>query len=150
MGLQMRIRLFAGLVAVVIAWGLQFAALSNVFAAETPAPMTFSVPLEARNGSAITGSVTLSPQGSGTLIEVSIFALPAFQPNLTLYSGTDCLESATAASRPIPLNPVSSGQTSQTIVAIPLTAFKSQHFVLDVRDATSREQVARACARLGP
>lgn len=127
-----------------------FVALPLVRAAETSSPASVTVPLEERNASGISGTVTLSPQGNATMIHVTLFSAPSFLPALSLHSGFDCMDAPGSASRPIRLNPVSSGGVSQTIVAIPIGAFHSSHFVLDVRDATEQERFAQACARIGP
>ena len=40
------------------------------------------------------------------------------------------------------------GGRSQTLVAIPITAFKSGRFVIDIRDATNRARVEETCKSL--
>lgn len=107
------------------------------------------VPLEARDRSRVRGSVTLHPSGKATTIEVTMFNDRALiKPNVLLYAGTDCVASQPAAIR-YRLNPVNSGQTSRTVVELPIEKIET-HYVIDVRDATQRAAAADACARIGP
>ena len=130
---------------------LERSALLGVAAAPSPSPVRtdaiIRVPLQERHGSGVRGTVTLSPQGPKTIVHVYVFSLPPFHPDLSLRSGSDCMDARSAATRMIPLSPVSTGQVSQTIVSIPLSSFSTSHFVVDLRDATSRAQFAQACAR---
>lgn len=108
------------------------------------------MPLQARHGSGMSGTVTIQPQGPAkTVISVNMFNSPSLRPVLTLHSGADCVDSAAASVRPIPLNPVSSGGISKTIVSIPFRSLSSSRYVVDVRDATERSRFVQACARIG-
>jgi hypothetical protein len=108
-----------------------------------------TVPIEPQHGSGVRGTVTLSPQGNQTVVHVTMASGPVLRPTLSLQSGSDCIDSPSSAGQRMPLNPLGSGMVSRTIVAIPIGAFTSRHFVLNVRDATSRQQFSEACARLG-
>jgi hypothetical protein len=45
------------------------------------------------------------------------------------------------------LNPIT-GRSSSTLVSVPIGAFTSRHFVVDVRNASTRAQFSEACARI--
>lgn len=139
--------------ALVLACAAQLPRVPAVFAASSPSPgatggsLTF--PLVERNNSGVKGTVTLSPQGSNTMIDVTMFSRPSLASSLSLRSGADCADVPGSAAERVRLNPVSSGSASHTIVAIPLSAFTRSKFVVDVRDATAREQASEACALIG-
>jgi hypothetical protein len=108
------------------------------------------VPIHERHGSGVRGQVTVHPQGHSTVVRVNMFAGPAaLRPKLSLEGGNDCLDSRAAATRPIPLNPISTGQVSRTFVSIPIESFRKSNFVVDVRDATNRQRYVEGCAQLG-
>ena len=132
------------LVAAVAAAGLP-AAVPLLVLGQTPAPPIF-VPLEGRHGSGLQGDVRLTPQGNATSVVVTFRAQPITNESLRLVSGSDCLDMRRSA-QSIALNPIS-GRTSQTLVKVPFSSFRSHHFVVDVRNATARAQQAEACAKL--
>jgi hypothetical protein len=112
----------------------------------TPSPARLAT-LEARNISGISGSVQMTPQGSGTMVNVTFYGPVPVTNQLTLMNGAECSETTRRAETTIPLKNIN-GTTSSTLVAIPFGAFMSGHFIVDVRDATSRAQLLQACARL--
>jgi hypothetical protein len=116
--------------------------------AQTPTPSAaLLATLEARHLSNVRGTVSVTPQGSGSMVNI-LFSQPLVSgKSLTLMSGADCMDFAPRAATMVPLNAIS-GQTSRTLVAIPFSAFKARHFIVDVRNATSRAQLAEACAHL--
>jgi hypothetical protein len=69
--------------------------------------------------------------------------------SLALIPGTDCNQNVYAAkANAIPLNPVNnSTQISETVVNLPLTNLQGNYLV-QTHDATQRQQIAQACARL--
>ena len=129
----------------VAAGSIGLAAAPTVALGQSPAP-AISAPLQERHGSGVTGSVRLTPEGKATSVTVTFKAAPITNESLRLISGADCNDMR-GSSPAIPLNSIS-GRTSQTIVNVPLSAFRSHHFVVDVRNATARAQRAEACARL--
>lgn len=145
-----------------LALGETFCALALVSAslgasAQTPGPKAshahtgdIVVPLQERHGSGVAGTVTLHPQGNKTMINVTMFSGPPhLRPTLTLRGGGDCTDARLASTRPIPLNPVNTGQVSRTFIEMPIESFNKSNFVIDVRDATTRQQALEGCARLG-
>lgn len=113
----------------------------------TPSPALLAT-LEARHLSNVHGTVSVTPKGSGSMVNV-LFSRPLVSQNetLTLMSGPDCLDMARRAATMVTLNPIN-GRVSRTLIAIPFSAFRSKHFIVDVRNATSRAQLAEACAHL--
>jgi len=93
--------------------------------------------------------VRLSPVEKGTRVIVTVNAKPATPMVMTLHTGQDCstLGPPSGAAQQITLNPISGG-SSATLVSIPIGAFTSHHFVVDVRNATTRSQFSQACAHL--
>lgn len=110
--------------------------------------LTYS--LLARGSGLSIGTVTLQRIGSTrSRIRVQLANPAAGQPRVTLRTGADCQEPrvANAAHGPIRLNPFT-GRTSETIVNLPLTNLQSGNYLLDVQNATARQQALDACARL--
>jgi hypothetical protein len=110
--------------------------------------LTYS--LLARGSGVNLGTVTLQRIGSTrSRIRVQLANPAAGQPRVTLRTGADCQEPrvANAAHGPIRLNPFT-GRTSETIVNLPLTNLQSGNYLLDVQNATARQQALDACARL--
>lgn len=95
------------------------------------------------------GSVTLSYIGSTrSRVRVTLANPARTAPTLTLRPGRDCQEPRVAnAPHSILLNPFT-GRVSETIVSLPLTNLQSGQYLLDVRNATARQQAIDACARL--
>jgi hypothetical protein len=102
--------------------------------------------LEARNASRVHGKVSVTPQGSGSMVNIMFSGPLLGDQTLTLMSGADCNDLNRRAATTVPLNAIN-GSVSRTLVAIPFSAFASRHFIVDVRDATSRAQLAESCAR---
>jgi hypothetical protein len=145
---------FAGYAAALaLGWGAQSGVSRPVLAASTPTPAatgrSMTVPLEERNGSRVHGTVTLTAQGPKTIVHVYATNFAALRSSLSLAVGTNCQDAPGGAVAPIPLNPISAGQVSHTIVAIPIESFKNKNFAVSVRDATTRQQLLAACARIG-
>jgi hypothetical protein len=142
-----------------ILFGLAFAIGAPVYAsAQTPSPSAaslatqkaraFLAALMERHASGINGTVRITPQGSGSLVDVTLSQPLGAAKTMTLMSGTDCIDGVDRrAATMIPLNPIT-GKASRTLVQIPFSAFKPGHFIVDVRDATARTQLAEACARM--
>ncbi|HYW52698.1 MAG TPA: hypothetical protein VE826_01945 [Dongiaceae bacterium] len=98
------------------------------------------------------GTVTLQRIGSTrSRIRVQLANPAAGAPRVTLRTGADCQEPriANAPRSPILLNPFT-GRTSETVVNVPLTSLRSGKYLLDVQNATARQQAIDACARLSP
>jgi hypothetical protein len=98
------------------------------------------------------GTVTLRRiGGTRSRVTVTLTNPSAGEPRVTLRTGHDCLEPrvANAPHGPILLNPFT-GRTSETIVNLPLTNLQSGNYLLDVQDATARQQAVDACARISP
>jgi hypothetical protein len=130
-----------------LAWVVLAAACAN---AQTPTPSAARLAtLAARSAtSEIHGKVSLTPQGSGTMVNVEL-SQPLTPGNqaVTLMSGSDCGAVIRRAATLIPLNNIN-GTQSQTVVAIPISAFTSGHFIVDVRNTTARAAMDEACAQL--
>jgi hypothetical protein len=112
--------------------------------------LTYS--LLSRGSGVSMGTVTLQRIGSTrTRVRVRLANPAAGAPRVTLRTGADCQEPriANAARGPIQLNPFT-GQTSETVVNVPLTNLQSGNYLLDVQNATARQQAIDACARLSP
>ncbi len=128
----------------------------GALAQQSPAPKSSAaatsdivVPLQERNASGVSGTVTLHPQGNQTMINVSMFAGPQnLRPTLELRPGADCNGASLASTRPIILNPINTGQVSQTFVSVPIESFQKNNFIVAVRDSTTRQQALQACAQL--
>jgi hypothetical protein len=98
------------------------------------------------------GTVTLQRIGSTrTRVRVQLANPARSEPRVTIRTGQDCEEPriANAPRSPMLLNPFT-GQTSETVVALPLNHLSSGTYLLDVQSATAREQAIDACARLAP
>jgi hypothetical protein len=133
---------------VVLAGALLAIAVPFQAGAQTPTPSPARLAtLEARNVSGIHGDVRVTPQGSGSMVNVTLYGAPNGANQLMLMNGADCSEVTRRSATTFPLNAVN-GTTSRTLVAIPFSAFASSHFIVDVRNATSRAQLLQACARL--
>jgi hypothetical protein len=115
-------------------------------AAPSPVPRQH-VPLEERHQSGTHGSVDLAPKGGKTEVLVKVSAPRTTPANLTLHSGSDCLDTFGSPATQFHLNPLN-GTSSRTLVSLPIGAFHSKHFVVDVRNATNRARFAEACARI--
>lgn len=116
-------------------------------ASPTPVPSGFSVPLLGPDSKA-RGTVKVEPHGNQTLVRVTLFNSDYLKAPLTLHEGSDCGDAALGGVHPIPLNPVGTGQSSQTLISVPLENLRSQNFVIDLRNATQRSQFVEGCARL--
>lgn len=117
--------------------------------AQTSAPTAARLAtLQARHATGIEGTVRVTPQGTGSMVNV-VFSRPPARANesLMLMSGADCSDVMPHAATMVPLKPIS-GNSSRTLVSIPFSAFRSGHFLVDVRDATSHVQMVQACAHL--
>jgi hypothetical protein len=131
---------------------LALAGLALVWAmpanAQTPTPTpAMRATILARHISRITGSVTATPKGAGTMVTVRFRGpLPTGPEALTLMSGADCTDVLQHSARSIALNPPQ-GPVSSTLIAIPFSAFTSGSYVVDIRNATARANQADACAR---
>lgn len=112
----------------------------------TPKP-AITVPLQERNGSGVHGSVNVTPQGSGSSVQIQLSSPSPTVGVPSLKTGADCIAASGRAATAVPLTPISGG-FSRTIVAIPFSAFRSHHFVVDVRNATASAQASQACARI--
>lgn len=154
-----RIASLAGSAGLAIGGTFSALALASLGAgAQTPEPKASQprtgdivVPLQERHGSGVAGTVTLHPQGNKTMIDVTMFSGPPhLRPKLTLRGGGDCTDARLASTQPIPLNPINTGHVSRTFVQMPIAAFSKSSFVVDVRDATTRQQALEGCAQLGP
>lgn len=84
------------------------------------------------------------------MVSVSVSNAPTTPRSVTIHSGKDCQDPLVSSAGAIPLQPLSGGQVSRTIVSVPIQSFKSSNFVVAVRDATARQQALEACARMGP
>ncbi|HEY4441341.1 MAG TPA: hypothetical protein VGN14_12855 [Candidatus Elarobacter sp.] len=110
----------------------------------------FLVQLERRNGSSVNGTVGMTVIGrTRTRINVQL-ANPVGHPlSLAVVPGSDCVDNReTALANAIPLNPVNSSQLSSTIVSVPINQLRGGNYVVQIRDATARQQITEACARL--
>ncbi len=94
------------------------------------------------------GTVTLQRIGSTrSRVRVELTS-PAAGASARLRPGSDCTSARVAnAPHSILLNPFS-GHVSQTVVNVPLTNLQSGNYLLDVRNATARQQAIDACAQL--
>lgn len=88
--------------------------------------------------------VRLSPGKAGRTHVLVVAPAVSKAAKLTLISGSDC---GTRGAARIGLARLVGGR-SQTLVAIPFTAFKSGRFVIDIRDATNRARVEETCKSL--
>jgi hypothetical protein len=113
--------------------------------AQTPAPSAAGLATQqARNVSGVSGNAQLTPQGSGTM--VTFFGpVPITNPSTSI-NGAYCSETTRRAATTLPLTNVN-GTTTNTLIAIPFSAFGPGHFMDAVRDATSQAQSLQACAR---
>jgi len=130
--------------------GLVWAFASPLCAsAQTPTPSAARLAtLAARSEDNIHGTVRVTPQGSGSMVDIVLSQpLTPQERTLTLMSGKDCDLADRRQATMVPLNPIS-GTASHTLVSIPFEAFSSEQFLVDVRQATSHAQTAEACAHL--
>jgi hypothetical protein len=113
-----------------------------------PAAPGMHAPLRPEHASGVSGDVSAEPQGAGTRVNVTFSGrvLPRHQA-LTLMSGAECTDRLSRSAKRIALNPVH-GRVSSTLVAIPFSAFRSQSFVVDVREATAAASQSEACGRI--
>ena len=98
------------------------------------------------------GSVTLQRIGR-TRTRIVLRVPPAARnESARLYRGRDCNDQRHLADSLVALAPINSAGSgapvSQTIVSLPIERLTSD-YVVDVRNRTSRSQVAAACAHLG-
>ena len=110
---------------------------------------SFIFQLQGRNGYAIPGTVSLYPIGT-TRTRVTVNLSHAVRPYMafSLVRGTDCEDNRTASAiTPIPLNAFQSGQSSQTIVSLPITALQG-NYVVEARNTANAQRALEACARL--
>jgi len=98
------------------------------------------------------GSVTLQPIGRTRTRIVLRVPAAAGKENARIYRGRDCNDQRHLADSLVALAPLNSAGTgapvSQTIVSLPIERLTSD-YVVDVRNQTTRSQVAAACAHLG-
>lgn len=108
--------------------------------------------LQERHHSGMNGTVTLKPVGNKTQVTVMMTSPTHTPPKLTLHSGSDCNDNRSAVASDIALAPMNSAgalaPNSQTLVNIPIGQLKEHNYVVDVRDATQRSQLAEACASM--
>lgn len=118
--------------------------------AHQPHVRSHAVPSKQRHAAKNAMKVTLTPRGTKTLVGVQFLQRPTMQRmHMSLHNGKDCHDAGGSSSRDVALNPIGTGQISRTLVAIPFKAFSDGHYMVDVRDATSRAQAVEACARVG-
>ena len=108
------------------------------------------VTLETRNGSGVSGDVSMYVIGrTKTRIVVRIPTTGKYR--LTLHPGSDCSNNREAAAADVALAPTNFNQSrasmSSTIVSMPIEKVRS-NYVVDVRDATSAASLAEACGKL--
>ena len=117
--------------------------------AQTPTPTpAMKATLQARHLSRITGSLRAEPAGKFTRVTVIFNApAPSAPQALTLHSGAQCTDLLDRTASSITLNPPQ-GRVSSTIVQIPFSAFRSQSYVVDIRNATANAALAQACGRI--
>jgi hypothetical protein len=112
----------------------------------------FIYALEQRHGSGMAGTVTLKQIGNKTQVTVMMTSPRRTNSTITLHSGTDCIDNRTATAADIALAPMNAtganAPISQTLIALPIEKLKGRNYVVDVRNATERARLARACARL--
>lgn len=115
--------------------------------AQTPTPTpAMRATLEASHLSGLRGSVSVTPQGAGSMVHVDLSGQAVSSESLTLMKGSECQDVVRRSATVAPLKPIT-GHVSNTLVAIPFSAFSSGKFVIDVRSTARAQQVA-ACARL--
>jgi hypothetical protein len=122
--------------------------------AQSPAPSPspaahHGAALEERHASGTHGRVDLTPQGNKTQVLVTAASRHPAAEKLSLHSGRDCEDTfGSPAANTIALNPLMGNNQSKTLISIPIGAFSSKHYVVDVHNATTRARFAEACARL--
>ena len=98
------------------------------------------------------GSITLQRIGRTRTRIVLRVPAAAANESARLYRGRDCNDQRHLADSLVALAPINSAGTgapvSQTIVSLPIERLTSD-YVVDVRNRTTRSQVAAACAHLG-
>jgi hypothetical protein len=135
---------------------LATAAPAGADPAATPTPMPFhlvklpngdyTIPLKELEASGTSGMVTLHPSGVKTLVSVTVYGNGHRFYRLHLHPGSDCL--AASQGTAMDLTPTFGGQRSQTLVSLPITNLTSKDYVVDVHDATVKNQATEACAPL--
>lgn len=117
--------------------------------AQTPTPTpAMKATLQAQHLSRITGSVRAEPEGNYTRVTVTFNApAPSGPQALTLHTGAECTDRLNRTASSITLNPPQ-GRISSTIVQIPFSAFRSQSYIVDIRNATANAALAQACGRI--
>jgi hypothetical protein len=112
----------------------------------------FIYALEQRHGSGLAGSVMLKPVGNKTQVTVMMTSPMRGNPTLTLHPGTDCIDNRGASAADVALAPMNAAAAnaprSQTLINLPIEQLKGRNYVIDIRNATERQRVAEACARL--
>ncbi len=110
--------------------------------------VTFALLQRGGSGSSL-GTVTLQRIGSTrSRIRIQLTNPAAAGTRVTLRDGRDCLEPrVTNAPRMMQLNPFT-GRVSESIVQLPIESLRSGHYLLDVQNATARQQAIDACAQL--
>lgn len=96
------------------------------------------------------GSLTLTRIGR-TRTRIVLHVPPGSSTSTArIFRGRDCNDQRHLADSLIALRPInaSGAQVSQTIVSVPLERFTSD-YVVDLRKASERQQIAEACAHLG-
>ena len=105
----------------------------------------YTVPMKALLGTGTSGKVMFHPQGPKTIVTVYVFGNGKHKYKFNLHTGRDCTEAGVS---PIALRPAFAGQSSQTLISLPIETLTSRDYVVDARNATARSQFAEACARL--
>jgi hypothetical protein len=103
----------------------------------------YTVPMRELQGSGVHGTATFhSLTPTRTLVTVYAYGSLARRHAFSLQSGKDCSQLGSSGAQN--LKPAITGQPSQTIVSLPITAITS-NYVIAARDATARNQFAEAC-----
>jgi hypothetical protein len=119
---------------------------AHTHAIAVPTPLPIMVPIKDHKTGATTGTAKLTPSDGGTAVDLNFRTVPHGQSLISIQPGKNCSEIVRGAPA-VNLNPIN-GTTSHTIVAVPFSAFgKGNSFELDVKDATTRAQLAEACGR---
>jgi hypothetical protein len=108
--------------------------------------------ISARNGSGMSGSISLYQIGHTRTRIVITLPKAGANERLSLYRGADCYDSITRARSLLALAPLNSAGAnapqSSTIVNLPINELESSDYVVDVRNSTSRATYAEGCGRL--
>jgi hypothetical protein len=120
-------------------------------AAELATKAAKQVLLESRHGSNMNGTVALYQIGR-TRTRVVVRIPQGGNYALSLYPGSDCADNIEQVRSAIALAPINTAAAnapeSQTIVELPIEKLQSDNYVVDVRNATNRQALAQACARI--